>query len=288
MKKNAPAQYHRNDEIERVFSIYHKNIFMSVALLLLQILHLASASASAVEVTLAWNRNSEPDVVGYQLHFGTASGRYNSTLDVGDTAKVTVSNLAPGYTYYFVVTAYNDAGLESLASNEASFAASANPTLRLTMTSPVDGAEFSAPANVTLSATADDSSLTRIGFYNGEVKLGEDSTSPYAFSWSGIPSGEYTLTARAVDSTGATVTSAPIRITVVTPATTLNAMQRLSNGGFEFRVSGEPNRTNHIWASRDLKNWTLLDSVVNTTGTFVISDPGAVGEDRRFYKVTVE
>src|ERR1700751_3673987 len=75
-------------------------------------------------VSLAWD--AESGVAGYRLHYGTASGTYTQTVDVGDTTTATVSRLAPGSTYYFAVTAYNAAGLESLPSNQVSFLATAN------------------------------------------------------------------------------------------------------------------------------------------------------------------
>ena len=74
--------------------------------------------------TLAWNPNTETNIAGYRLHYGTSSGNYTTTVDVGNTTTATPSNLTNGQAYYAVVTAYNTASLESLASNEVSFTAS--------------------------------------------------------------------------------------------------------------------------------------------------------------------
>jgi hypothetical protein len=51
---------------------------------------------------------------------GLASGVYTQSTDVGNTTTATASNLISGSTYYFVVTAYNSAGVESPHSNEVS------------------------------------------------------------------------------------------------------------------------------------------------------------------------
>jgi hypothetical protein len=75
-------------------------------------------------VTLAWN--AVTDVAGYRLHYGTASGNYAQSQDVGNTTTATVSSLTPGVTYFFVVTALNTAGLESLPTNEVSFTPALN------------------------------------------------------------------------------------------------------------------------------------------------------------------
>jgi Big-like domain-containing protein len=85
-----------------------------------------------------------------------------------------------------------------------------------TLTQPTDGATFTAPATVNLTATASDAdgTVTKFDFFNRAAKLGEDTTAPYSFTWSGVAAGTYTLTARATDNLGGTTTSAPSRITV--------------------------------------------------------------------------
>jgi hypothetical protein len=72
-------------------------------------------------VSLAWNANSEPDLVGYRIRYGIASGVYTHQLDVGKATSATVRNLMDGTRYYIVVSAYNIAGLESRPSNELSY-----------------------------------------------------------------------------------------------------------------------------------------------------------------------
>jgi hypothetical protein len=81
------------------------------------------AAQAAPSVTLAWDPDS--GVAGYRLHYGISSGSYAETKDVGNTTTSTVSSLTAGQTYYFVVTAYDTDGLESLPSNEVSFTAAA-------------------------------------------------------------------------------------------------------------------------------------------------------------------
>lgn len=84
----------------------------------------------------------------------------------------------------------------------------------VTITSPANGAIFSAPASIPINVTATDSdgSVTQVLFYAGASLLGLDTTSPYAFTWSNVSTGSYSLTARAVDNRGATNISAAIAI----------------------------------------------------------------------------
>jgi hypothetical protein len=76
-------------------------------------------------VSLAWNanagtNNSNTNAVGYRLHTGFSSGHYTLSADLGKTTAVTVPLQQSGATYYFMITAYNTAGVESPASNQVS------------------------------------------------------------------------------------------------------------------------------------------------------------------------
>lgn len=83
------------------------------------LLALLTISHAAESVTLAWD--AEPDAAGYRLHYGTISGIYSKTIDVGNNAEATLSDLTSGVTCFCTVTAYNSAGLESPPSEEYSF-----------------------------------------------------------------------------------------------------------------------------------------------------------------------
>lgn len=74
--------------------------------------------ACFASVTLAWDPNPEPDIAGYVLRYGVVMGLYSEEMDVKSGVQTTVTELIPGITYYFVVSAYNLAGLEGDFSNE--------------------------------------------------------------------------------------------------------------------------------------------------------------------------
>jgi hypothetical protein len=86
-----------------------------------------------------------------------------------------------------------------------------------TLDQPANGASFTAPANIGLAATASDAdgTVSKVEFFNGATKLGEDTTAPYSFAWTGVGAGTYTLTARPTDDLGYTSTSSPSTVTVV-------------------------------------------------------------------------
>lgn len=93
------------------------------------------------------------------------------------------------------------------------------PAPTVALTSPANSASFALPGPVNLVAAAADAngSVTKVEFFAGATKLGEDTSSPYELAWSGMVSGSYTLTAKATDNEGASTTSAPLSVTVTNP-----------------------------------------------------------------------
>ena len=104
------------------------NFFVLLGSGVVLFLSLTSQVKATGSVALQWNQNPEPDIAAYRVHYGSSSGNYTQQIDVGNTTATTVSNLANGGTYFFVVTAYNTAMLESLPSNEVSATVGVNPT----------------------------------------------------------------------------------------------------------------------------------------------------------------
>jgi len=89
----------------------------------------------------------------------------------------------------------------------------------VSITSPNNGTAIEAGNTIGITASASDSdgNITRVEFFNGNTKLGEDTSSPYSFNWSNIAEGSYSLTARATDNDGSSTTSSTINVTVTSP-----------------------------------------------------------------------
>ena len=84
------------------------------------------------------------------------------------------------------------------------------------MTAPANGATFTAPAIVTLSATASDpeNRLSKVEFFNGATLLGTDTSAPFSFVWSGVGAGTYQVKAVATDADGGSASSQTASVTV--------------------------------------------------------------------------
>jgi hypothetical protein len=91
------------------------------------------------------------------------------------------------------------------------------PTVRLT--GPAEGAVFTAPATIGLSAEASDEGgrVAKVEFFQRGQKLGEDATSPFGFTWSGVEPGNYVLSAKVTDDLGATAVSSAVNVRVKAP-----------------------------------------------------------------------
>lgn len=72
-------------------------------------------------LSLAWDASTDPTVVGFHLYYGCQSKSYTNVLSVAATNSVIVSNLVSGVYYYFALTDYTAAGLESDYSTELKY-----------------------------------------------------------------------------------------------------------------------------------------------------------------------
>lgn len=149
---------------------------------------------------------------------------YQGTTKLGEDRKnpftTSWSNVQAG-TYTLTAIAIDNSGASSTSAPITVIVGSTqngNTAPSVTITNPSNNASFSEGANVTIEASASDAdgSVARVEFYQGSTKLGDDYSSPYAFTWSNVSSGSYSLTAKAYDNEGISTTSSVVSITVST------------------------------------------------------------------------
>ncbi|GEP44389.1 Ig-like domain-containing protein [Brevifollis gellanilyticus] len=110
-------------------------------------------------------------------------------------------------------------GSNATGSTSRIFTTAGNTAPSVSLTSPAEGASIALPAPISFAANATDpgGSISKVEFYAGATKVGEDDTAPYAFGWTAV-SGSYALTAVAIDNQGASTTSAVVNVTVTNPS----------------------------------------------------------------------
>jgi len=80
------------------------------------------AQTTQVQLNFTWNANSEPDLAGYRLWYGSESRNYSDVVDVGNvTEHSMIFDMADNITLYFALTAVDTSDNESPFSNEVSY-----------------------------------------------------------------------------------------------------------------------------------------------------------------------
>ena len=119
-----------------------------------------SATAGDGQVSLDWDDNTETDLAGYNVHRSTVSsvGSFSQIASQVVSSEYTDTGVTNGTTYYYTVTAVDEAGNESADSTEGS-------------ATPADTTPPAAPTS--LSATAGDGQVSLDWADNAEGDLAE-------------------------------------------------------------------------------------------------------------------
>ena len=97
-----------NTQLKRCFetgvSLFKKTLATLITVLIIGSAGGLATGAQAADLKLAWDNVADSRVDGYQIHYGPASGQYETQVATASTA-TTVTGLAPGQTYYFAARA---------------------------------------------------------------------------------------------------------------------------------------------------------------------------------------
>lgn len=182
----------------------------------------------ATNVLLQWDPNTESDIAGYKVYYkadsstqpfnGTGASEGVSPIDVHNLTSTTITGLDSAHAYYFAVTAYNTAGVESAFSTIVTITESVAPSVSLI--SPSNNATVSGTVSVTANSF-DNVGVTKVEFYVNSTLKATDTSTPFLYSWdtSALAAGTYTLTAKAYDAVGNVGQSNNIAVKVVKDTT---------------------------------------------------------------------
>jgi uncharacterized repeat protein (TIGR03806 family) len=203
--------------------------------------------------------------------------------DATSPFSLTWSNVAVGS--YQLTARATDNGSLSSTSEVVSVTVAANSAPTVAIASPTNNARFKAGTNITINATASDSdgAVTRVEFFQGTSRLGEDLVGPYTLTWSNVAAGTYQLTARATDNSGATNTSTAVTLEVAPPLQLLSA-EPATNGMFRLWIEGMDGVTYVVEATTNATTWIPVATNTPTTNLWLFVDPGASNFPWRFYR----
>jgi uncharacterized protein (TIGR03118 family) len=212
---------------------------------------------------------------------GASSGLWNfSSFSAGATFTNTF-NTAGNFAYYCSFHT-----LEHMTGEVAVAAVDLPPAASIF--SPVSGAVFAAPANVTLRAASGDSdgSVTNVQFQLGSTVLTNQTAAPYSMVVSNLAAGSYTLSVIATDNGGLTATNS-INISVVTPLeTSLSGATLPAPSNFQLSYSVNTGLTYVVQRSTNLAagGWVSVATNTAASNPVVFVDLSATNSPA-FYRV---
>lgn len=195
---------------------------------------------------VSWDASVYNSVVSYRLSYAVLN-QTAQEVSAGAQTSIQIDGLQRGNTYYFYVEAFDANGQKVDAWQQVTAVLPSsgdlggvhiprmNASPQVLLTSPSANASFTAPATITLSATASDPDgvIQAVEFYSGSTRLASDSAAPYTFVWSSVAAGTYQLSAVALDSNGA---SARANVAITVKAAAPAAPTSLSGSAMETTV----------------------------------------------------
>ncbi|MEI7823231.1 MAG: sialate O-acetylesterase [Verrucomicrobiota bacterium] len=119
------------------------------------------------------------------------------------------------------------------------------------ITAPANPTLVKAGSKLKLVATASilqgNSKIRKVEFFRDDVKIGEAAANPYACTWSDVPAGTHTVTARVTDSGGLVATSVPVCV-VATASGSWEGIHA-TGGTVAYYTEGGKNWTAHVFTN---------------------------------------
>ncbi len=160
-----------------------------------------------------------------------------------------------------------------------------SPSPTVGITNPADGAVFSAPANLKISASAAVSAgtVTNVAFFAGNTLLGSAQADPFQITVNALAAGNYSLTAVAT-AAGISTTSSVVNVSIISPIIVSNTAPAVINGKFSFNYNADMGLTYVVQRSSDLINWSPVSTNVANTSNIRFTDNAPLNSTG-FYRV---
>ncbi len=159
--------------------------------------------------------------LNYLLDNYSSLGFTHATLDALDDANLSDKSFSgPGADYVFWDSEHPSTKTHNIIAGWVyNVLPAALPPPTITITAPQNGAQFTAPATISIQAAVVSNGwpINQVTFFQNGSFLGQINNPPYTFVLSSFVQGYSTLLAQASYGTGQTVTSGPVQVLVVPP-----------------------------------------------------------------------
>jgi endoglucanase Acf2 len=186
------------------------------------------------ETTATLDGSLSNDIEGEAITYNWEQIYGPTTISFNDNTQVspTISNLEEGV-YKFKLTVSDGvyfANDEVLVLVQQTL--NSKPTV--TLSSPTENQSFSQGTDIIISASASDldGTISKVEFYDGTIKLGEDTTFPYKYTWVNANVGDHEIKAIVTDNDAGQGTSQTVNISVVEVKSCSETSSQASQGSF--------------------------------------------------------
>src|SRR5207247_2337330 len=170
---------------------------------------------------------SAPASITVSANAAASTGSVSNVEFFQGSTKIGEDNTAP-YSVAWTSVAAGSYGLTAKAADNRGAATTSAPVNVIVnapptvgLISPTNNSTFTSGSTIQIAASASDSdgTINKVEIYQGATLLGQAAPglSLFYFNWNGVPSGTYSVTARATDDLGFTTTSTAITLTVGPP-----------------------------------------------------------------------
>ncbi|MDP6922619.1 MAG: Ig-like domain-containing protein, partial [Lutibacter sp.] len=168
----------------------------------------------ATTATLDGSQSSDADTAVLQYNWEQIYGPSVIAFSDNTAESPDISNLEEGI--YKVKLTVDDGTYSSTSSVLVIVTETGNTNPTVSITSPANNTDYKEGEDITITATASDldGAVARVEFYDGTTKLGEDTTQPYSYVWSGAAIGDHQIHAKAIDDSNGESTSQTINVSV--------------------------------------------------------------------------
>ena len=155
----------------------------------------------------------------------------------------------------------------------------------VTITNPIEGSVFAAPANVTIGAatTVANGTVTNVTFFADSNLLETVQSAPFVITTGSLTAGSYALTAVAT-AAGISVTSPVVNITVVSPIGVALSSPNITSNQFTFDYAGNAGLSYVVQNSSNLVNWLSVVTNVPASNSVHFTDT-FTPNSARYYRV---
>jgi hypothetical protein len=232
----------------------------------------AAVPISSVPVKLAWSAADDASVAGYAVYFGPMNQPATNRVDVGANLSVTFYRLVAGVGYRFYAVSYNNAGVESVPSNQLFLTPTALSRMQI---APQPG------GGVTLTLRAAPDTLCAVQY----------SAKPTGVPWQTLTTVRADANGNIVvtDPTAGTVAARFYRAAMVSAAPALSRLQiaALTNGSVQLSLSAVPGTSCRLQYAAKPQGaaWqTLTNVTADSSGRAIVVDASARQSAMRFYR----